>query len=351
MKPIITMLEEIRLYIMQRIMVMNKLAFSLEDTITPSIKKRLEILKEKQREWIVFLSRFQELEVRKGDQSYGVSLQHKGHNKASCKKDPQPKPEVEKKPPGRKKQVFVGQCASRGGGRSVRGDGNDGSGSGSGVNDGSGSGVNDGSGSGVNDGSGSGGRGGGRASRRGKRGGGRAGRGSGRGSRGGVFPSSSSCDEQAFRECMEEQAITQAKIDAEQEKIDKERREEQEWEEKNDYFNPANWQEESMEEAPMNQHVADLDEAPEQKTSDDGPAPEQGKSPAVDKGKAKASVEDGPEPKKKRGRTPSSVDGIRICHKNRGRSKRIANIKLNKPFQFDKFRTGSTPDKAFDVEE
>ncbi|GKD03087.1 calcium/proton exchanger, partial [Tanacetum coccineum] len=28
-----------------------------------------------------------------------------------------------------------------------------------------------------------------------------------------------------------------------------------------------------------------------------------------------------------------------------------ANIKLNKPFQFDKFGTGSTPDKAFDVEE
>ncbi|GKC61046.1 hypothetical protein Tco_1088644, partial [Tanacetum coccineum] len=77
MKPIITMLEEIRLYIMQRIVPMNKLAFNLEDTITPSIRKRLEILKEKQREWIVYPSGFQELEVRKGDQSYGVSLQHK----------------------------------------------------------------------------------------------------------------------------------------------------------------------------------------------------------------------------------------------------------------------------------
>ncbi|GJX18638.1 peroxidase 31-like protein [Tanacetum coccineum] len=331
--------------------------------------------------------------------------QCKGHNKASCKKDPQPKPEVEKKPPGRNKQVFMGQCASKGGGRSGRGDGNDGSDSGSGVNDASGSGVNAGSASGVTDGSGSSGRGGGRAGGRGggraggsggrgKRGGGRAGRGS---ERGGVFPSSSSCgiltaeqeyqlelDEQAFRECMEEQAREQAKIDAEQEKLDKERREEQEWEEKNDYFNPANWQEESMEEAPMNQQyhevfipsihsqptqqsgvwvvdttvsVADVDEAPEQDkgkakaTVEDGPAPEQGKSPAVDKGKTKASVEDGPAPKKKRGRPPSSVDGIRIYHKNRGRSERIANMKLNKPFQFDKFGTGSTPDKAFDVEE
>nr|GEU77008.1 hypothetical protein [Tanacetum cinerariifolium] len=47
---------------------------------------------------------------------------------------------LKKKTPGRKKQVFIGQCASRGGGRSGKGDGNDGSGSGSGVNDGSGSG-------------------------------------------------------------------------------------------------------------------------------------------------------------------------------------------------------------------
>ncbi|GJU56414.1 zinc finger, PMZ-type containing protein [Tanacetum coccineum] len=374
-------------------MAMNKLAFSLEDTITPSIRKRLEILKEKQREWVVYPSGFQELEVRKGvDQSYGVSLQHKvcqcrlwelsgipcvhavagymhvgtdldagvshwysreawfnayqfsikpvfgnnyveedkrfhlytnklekcpadlrkkefqpqGHNKASCKKDPQPKPEVEKKPPGRNKQVFVGQCASRGGSRSGRGDGNDGSGSGSGVNDASGSGVNAGSASGGRGGGragGSGGRGGGRAGGSGKRGGGRAGR------------------------------------------------------------------EESMEEAPMNQQyhevfIPSIHSQPTQQSgvwvvdttvSDDGPA--------VDKGKAKASVEDGPAPqqgisiedgpapKKKRGRPPSSVDGIRIHHKNRGRSERIANMKLNKPFQFDKFGTGSTPDKAFDVEE
>ncbi|GKC00229.1 hypothetical protein Tco_0986365, partial [Tanacetum coccineum] len=138
------------------------IAFSLEDIITPSIRKRLELLKEKQREWIVFPSGFQELEVRKGDQSYGVNLQYK----VSCKADPQPKPEVEKKPPGRKKHVFMGQCASRGDGRSGRVNGNDGSGTS--VNDGINSGVNDGSGRGVNDGSGSGRRGGGRAGGRGK---------------------------------------------------------------------------------------------------------------------------------------------------------------------------------------
>nr|GEX02772.1 hypothetical protein [Tanacetum cinerariifolium] len=84
---------------------------------------------------------------------------------------------------------------------------------------------------------------------------------------------------------------------------------------------------------------------------EDGPAPEQGKSPVVDKRKAKASVEDGRAPRKKRGRPPSSVYGIRIYHKNHGRSERISNMKSNKPFQFDKFRTGNTPDKDFDVEE
>ncbi|GJX06988.1 agenet domain-containing protein [Tanacetum coccineum] len=368
-KPIITMLEEIRLYIMQRLVAMNKLAFSLDDTITPSIRKRLEILKEKQREWIVYPSEFQELEVRKGDQSYGVSLQHKVCQCRMWELSGIPCVHAVAA------YMYVGTdldaCVSHwGGGRSGRGDGNDGSGSGSGVIDGSGS------GSAVNDGSGSGGRGGGRAGGRGKRGGGRGGRGSGRGSRGGEYQLE--LDEQAFKECMEEQAIAQAKIDAEQEKMDKERREEQEWQEKNDYFNPANWQEEFMKEGPVNQQyhevlissihsqptqksrvwvmdttvsVADVDEAPEQETSDDGPAPEQDKSPAVDKGKAKASIEDGPAPKKKRGRPPSSVDGIRIYHKNHDRSERIANMKSNKPFQFDKFGTGSTPDKAFDVEE
>ncbi|GJT83933.1 calcium/proton exchanger [Tanacetum coccineum] len=69
-KPIITMLEEIRIYVMQRLVAMNKLALNLEDTITPSIRKQLEILKVKQ-------SGFQELEVRKGDESYGVDLMNK----------------------------------------------------------------------------------------------------------------------------------------------------------------------------------------------------------------------------------------------------------------------------------
>lgn len=38
-KPIITMLEEIILYKMQRLVAMNEVAFNLEDSITTSIRK------------------------------------------------------------------------------------------------------------------------------------------------------------------------------------------------------------------------------------------------------------------------------------------------------------------------
>ncbi|GJR82240.1 splicing factor [Tanacetum coccineum] len=50
-KPIITMLEDIRIYIMQRLVAMNKVARTWENSITPSIRKRVEVLKEKQRMW------------------------------------------------------------------------------------------------------------------------------------------------------------------------------------------------------------------------------------------------------------------------------------------------------------
>ena len=46
-----------------------------------------------------------------------------GHNKKTCKNDPQPKPTTEKKQPGRKKEPTVTQCASRGGGTGSRGGG------------------------------------------------------------------------------------------------------------------------------------------------------------------------------------------------------------------------------------
>ncbi|GJT46037.1 hypothetical protein Tco_0954752 [Tanacetum coccineum] len=61
-KPIITMLEDIRIYIMQRLVAMNKLAVNLEDQITPTVRKRLEYLKREQRNWYVFPSAYEELE-------------------------------------------------------------------------------------------------------------------------------------------------------------------------------------------------------------------------------------------------------------------------------------------------
>ncbi|GKG04375.1 hypothetical protein Tco_0314762, partial [Tanacetum coccineum] len=53
---------------------LNKKAMNLEDRITPSIRKTLEILKEQQRFWTVIPSGVQELEVRQGDRSFGVNL-------------------------------------------------------------------------------------------------------------------------------------------------------------------------------------------------------------------------------------------------------------------------------------
>ncbi|GJW73748.1 hypothetical protein Tco_0133118 [Tanacetum coccineum] len=73
-KPIITMLEDIRVYVMQRHWTISKKASELEDTICPSIRKKIEILKKKMRSWQVCPSGYQVLEVRKRDEAYGVNL-------------------------------------------------------------------------------------------------------------------------------------------------------------------------------------------------------------------------------------------------------------------------------------
>lgn len=44
-----------------------------------------------------------------------------------------------------------------------------------------------------------------------------------------------------------------------------------------------------------------------------------------------------------------TADGQRIYHKNRGRSERIKNMQMSRPYNFDQFGTGSNPDNAFDV--
>ncbi|GJS17730.1 hypothetical protein Tco_0412202 [Tanacetum coccineum] len=81
-KPIITMLEDIRVYLMQRIVALHNIAVNLEDHITPTVRKKLEYLKREQRNWTVFLSAYQLLEVRCGDSAFGVNL---GEKTCACR--------------------------------------------------------------------------------------------------------------------------------------------------------------------------------------------------------------------------------------------------------------------------
>lgn len=74
-KPLITMLEDIRLYVMQRLVSMNRVARKWEDTVTPSVRKRLNFMMDFQkRYWDVIPSGFQELEVRSGNEAFGVNI-------------------------------------------------------------------------------------------------------------------------------------------------------------------------------------------------------------------------------------------------------------------------------------
>lgn len=53
-KPIITMLEEIRIFVMQRMFRMSILAEKMEHDICPTIRKKIELLKVKQRHFGLF---------------------------------------------------------------------------------------------------------------------------------------------------------------------------------------------------------------------------------------------------------------------------------------------------------
>nr|GFA48319.1 calcium/proton exchanger [Tanacetum cinerariifolium] len=80
-KPIITMLEDIRVYIMQRVWFLNKTAMELNDSITPFARRHLEFMKIRQRKWVVYASGFQEVEVRRQDEAFGVNIHLK---KCAC---------------------------------------------------------------------------------------------------------------------------------------------------------------------------------------------------------------------------------------------------------------------------
>ncbi|GKA74825.1 hypothetical protein Tco_0781127 [Tanacetum coccineum] len=70
----------------------------------------------------------------------------------------------------------------------------------------------------------------------------------------------------------------------------------------------------------------------------------------VDLPTQESTIEANPKPtRSKKSKVVEVPDQMRIFHKNRGRFERIFNQKM-KNFMFDEHGTGSTPDKAFDVE-
>ncbi|GJV57565.1 calcium/proton exchanger [Tanacetum coccineum] len=81
-KPIITMLEDIRVYIMQKVWFLNKTAMELNDSIKPFTIRHLKFMKIRQRKWVVYASGFQEVEVRRQDEAFGVNIHLK---KRACK--------------------------------------------------------------------------------------------------------------------------------------------------------------------------------------------------------------------------------------------------------------------------
>ncbi|GKB39011.1 multidrug resistance-associated protein 5, partial [Tanacetum coccineum] len=129
---------------------MNQKAVNLNDIVCPSIRKELEKLKQYQRYWLVYPCGQQLFEVRKADEGFGVAaycmlnqdpvggsslwvnsdnppplpfkkrimpsrprknrIKHeKGHNRARCYNQTRPKPQQEKRKPGRKSQQAANQ--------------------------------------------------------------------------------------------------------------------------------------------------------------------------------------------------------------------------------------------------
>ncbi|GJW49512.1 hypothetical protein Tco_0090863 [Tanacetum coccineum] len=58
-----------------------EIARTLEDTITPSIRKRIELLKDQQRHWMIISSGFQELKLRNCHEAYGVNIHLRKSNR------------------------------------------------------------------------------------------------------------------------------------------------------------------------------------------------------------------------------------------------------------------------------
>ncbi|GJZ96899.1 hypothetical protein Tco_0669233 [Tanacetum coccineum] len=113
-KPLITMLEAMRVIVMERMNTMRRMLDKWTDDICPNIQKRLELIKDQQRFWHVIPAGGNLFEVRNGSQAYSIDEQHrtcscrmwqlsvltpvggmsfwpdcskmsKGHNKSGCK--------------------------------------------------------------------------------------------------------------------------------------------------------------------------------------------------------------------------------------------------------------------------
>ncbi|CAI9293025.1 unnamed protein product [Lactuca saligna] len=82
-RPLITMLEEIRIYVMERLCTQKSKESSWGDLhICPSIRLKLSKIKALQRFWRVVPSSYQEFEVRLGYDAYSVDL---GKNTCACR--------------------------------------------------------------------------------------------------------------------------------------------------------------------------------------------------------------------------------------------------------------------------
>lgn len=74
-RPIITMLEEIRLFVMERSYQMKLKGRKWEHELCPSTRDKLGALKKAQRYWGVFPSGFQQFEARNGNEAYSIDVE------------------------------------------------------------------------------------------------------------------------------------------------------------------------------------------------------------------------------------------------------------------------------------
>lgn len=81
-RPIITMLEEIRLFVMQRTYTLKEKARKWKNDVCPSIREKIKDLNKDQRYWGVYPSGLQQFEARYKNQAFSVDI---GEKTCSCR--------------------------------------------------------------------------------------------------------------------------------------------------------------------------------------------------------------------------------------------------------------------------